>query len=117
MNAQPAPALCVSAVTVAHMASAAALASPVERRAELVATKLDSTLQSLFGPRLLPFTEAHAIAVARVTAAAHRAGYSLTDEEAAVAAVAIVNNLTVAALETAAFAAAGVRTLKPNVTD
>ncbi len=86
---------------------------PEGRRKTVLAQSLRPQLAKWFGPRVLPFDEAAAIAYAKLVSRARAAGRALSFADGQIAAVAYTHGFTVATRDTAPFEAAGLQVINP----
>lgn len=86
---------------------------PDGRRKEGLAAVLSELLESLFGPRILPFDQQAAAAYAPLIRRTRAAGHTLSVADGQIAAIASVHGFTVATRDTAPFVAASVPVINP----
>jgi toxin FitB len=86
---------------------------PKGKRKQGLADALSNLLGHLFGPRILPFDQASAIAYASLVGHARASGHSISVADAQIAAIAKVHGFTVATRDTAPFLAMGTPLFNP----
>jgi toxin FitB len=86
---------------------------PDGKRKEGLAAALSELLESLFGPRFLPFDQHAAAAYTPLIHRTRAAGQILSVADAQIAAIASVHGFTVATRDTTPFLAAGVPVINP----
>jgi predicted nucleic acid-binding protein len=86
---------------------------PVGQRRDALAQILKTSLERLFGPRVLPFDEAAAFAYASIFARCRILGSPIGVADAQIAAIALVHGCAVATRDERPFHAAGVAVINP----
>lgn len=114
LDRQEAETLYITATSLSELLVGIELVPTGKRRAGL-ATSLTKLLETLFGPRILPFDQPAAIAYASVIVRTRAAGYAISVADAQIAAIAQVTGFTVATRDTAPFAAARIPIVNPWV--
>ena len=104
--------LFLSAITVAELRAGVALL-PVGKRRTGLQESLETRVLPLFSGRVLPFDLDCSQAYAELMAKARASGLAITSADGYIAAIATVNGLSVATLDTGPFEAAGVAVINP----
>lgn len=112
LDAQVAETLYLTAVSLAELLSGIA-ALPAGRRRDGLGEKLDGLLQTLFGPRILPFDTEAARAFDELHVKARTKGNAIGFADGQIAAIANHRGFAVATRDTAPFLAAGVPVIDP----
>lgn len=112
LDAQVAETLYLTAVSLAELLSGIA-ALPAGRRRDGLDERLAHLLQTLFGPRILPFDTGAARAFAGLQARARAKGGAIGFADGQIAAIARTHGFAVATRDTAPFLAAGVPVIDP----
>jgi predicted nucleic acid-binding protein len=112
LDRQEAETLFVTAISLAELLVGIEPVPRGKRRANLAAS-LSKLLETLFGPRILPFDQRAAIAYASVIARTRTVGYTISVADAQIAAIASVTGFTVATRDIDPFAAAGTPVVNP----
>lgn len=86
---------------------------PAGKRKEGMALALADLLATLFGPRILPFDQAAALAYAPLIARARARGLTIAVADGQIAAIAAAHGFVVATRDTAPFLAAGIEVINP----
>jgi predicted nucleic acid-binding protein len=112
LDRQDAETLYITATSLSELLVGIELVPAGRRRANLT-TSLAKLMEKLFGPRILSFDEAAAIAYASVVRRTRAAGYVISVADAQIAAIAQVTGFTVATRDTAPFIAAKTPIVNP----
>lgn len=112
LDRQEAETLYVTATSLSELLTGIELLPTGKRRSNL-AQALTRLMEKLFGPRILPFDGAAAIAYASVIGRTRAAGYTISVADAQIAAIAQVTGFIVATRDTAPFAAAKTPIVNP----
>ena len=86
---------------------------PAGRRRKQLAAAIQSTVERLFGPRVLSFDQKAAGIFALTFARARSSGFTITPGDCQIAAIAVANGYPVATRDTEPFLAAGVDVINP----
>ena len=86
---------------------------PSGKRKDGLADALNDLLETLFGPRILPFDRQAAMAYARVIGRMKATGHGISVGDAQIAAVAASHGFAVATRDTAPFSRAGIQVINP----
>jgi predicted nucleic acid-binding protein len=111
LNNQAAESIYLSSVSLDELLFGIACL-PSGRRKDALASALND-LQALFGPRILPFDAEAARTYAVLRSRARAAGRAVSSADGYIAAIAAVQNLTVATRDTGPFAAVGLTVINP----
>lgn len=112
LDQQYAETLFVTTTSLAELLSGIEI-MPAGKRKEGLAQALTDLLAMLFGPRILPFDQAAALAYAPLIGRARQHGRVIAVADGQIAAIAAVQGFTVATRDTGPFVAAGVRVINP----
>lgn len=112
LDRQVAETLYVTATSLSELLAGIEMVPAGKRRANLTLL-LATLIEKLFGPRILPFDGAAAIAYASVISRTRAAGYTISVADAQIAAIAQVTGFTVATRDTQPFAAAKTPIVNP----
>ena len=112
LDQQYAETLFVTTTSLAELLSGIEI-MPAGKRKEGLAQALTDLLAMLFGPRILPFDQAVALAYAPLIGRARQRGRVIAVAAGQIAAIAAVQGFTVATRDTGPFVAAGVRVINP----
>ncbi len=86
---------------------------PDGRRKTVLAESLKPLLTKVFGPRILPFDEAAAVAYAKLVSRVKAAGRTVSFADGQIAAIAMVQGFMVATRDRGPYEAAGVKVIDP----
>jgi predicted nucleic acid-binding protein len=112
LDRQEAETLYVTATSLSELLAGIELV-PAGRRRTNLALLLTRLMEKLFGPRILPFDQAAAVAYASVVGRTRAAGYTISVADAQIAAIARVTGFTVATRDLAPFSAAKTPIVNP----
>jgi hypothetical protein len=112
LDRQEAETLYITAVSLSELLVGIELIPAGKRRASL-AGSLNKIMERLFGPRILSFDRAAAVAYAAVIARTRAAGFTISVADAQIAAIAMVSGFTVATRDVEPFAAAKIPIVNP----
>ena len=86
---------------------------PIGKRRAVLVKILRESMERFFGPRILAFDQAEAVAYATIFARARASGYTIAVGDGQIAAIATAHGYAVATRDTRPFLAAGVRVINP----
>jgi hypothetical protein len=112
LDAQVVETLFLSTVSLAELLLGVE-ALPAGRRRATLEARLESTLEALFGERMLSFDVAAAEVYAQIVVRARGAGYAISVGDGQIAAIAAVRGFTVASCDELPFRAAGLAVINP----
>ncbi|MDO6964408.1 type II toxin-antitoxin system VapC family toxin [Rhizobium alvei] len=112
LNDQPPATLFLTSVSQAELLVGVELVPDGQRKRAMFA-QMEMLLDSLFGPRILPFTTEAARIYATAVAHARKNGFNTSMADGQIASIARVNGFSVATRDQAAFEALGVPVINP----
>jgi predicted nucleic acid-binding protein len=112
LDRQDAETLYVTATSLSELLTGIELVAAGKRKTNLTKS-LAALMETLFGPRILPFDRVAATAYASIVGRTRASGYTISVADAQIAALAQVTGFSVATRDTVPFIAAGTPIVNP----